>query len=75
MEQPNEDTIIIIDKPQSIECYESIQNNENNIYLIELKNEIIRLKKEVSEIKNVMKEMAIIMKTVYLFEYQHQIKD
>jgi hypothetical protein len=73
MEELNKDTIIIIDKPQLVECYKS--NNENNIYLIELKNEIIGLKKEINEIKNVMKEMSVIIKTVYLFEYQHQIKD
>jgi hypothetical protein len=73
MEELNKDTIIIIDKPQLVECYES--NNENNIYLIELKKEIIGLKKEINEIKNVMKEMSVIIKTVYLFEYQHQIKD
>jgi hypothetical protein len=73
MEQSKKDRLIIIDKPQLVECYES--NNGNNIYLIELKNEIIGLKKEINEIKNVMKEMSVIIKTVYLFEYQHQIKD
>lgn len=78
MEQSNNDTIIIINDTSStthfVKKYES-DKNIDYILINEIKNEIIDLKKDIHEIKNVMKEMAVLMKSIYLFEYQTQIKD
>ena len=80
MEESNKDTIIIINDTSSsttthlVKKYES-DKNIDYIMINEIKNEIIDLKKDIHEIKNVMKEMAVLMKSIYLFEYQTQIKD
>jgi hypothetical protein len=57
-----------------VKKYES-DKNIDYIMINDIKKEIIDLKKDIHEIKNVMKEMAILMKSIYLFEYQTQIKD
>lgn len=78
MEESNKDTIIIINDTNSanhhlVKKYEDKKNEYTVIN--EIKTEIIDLKKDIDEIKKIMKEMAILMKSIYLFEYQTQIKD
>jgi len=78
MEQSNNDTIIIInDDTRTTNLVKKYELDKNIDYIMinEIKTEIIDLKKDIHEIKNVMKEMAILMKSIYLFEYQTQIKD
>jgi hypothetical protein len=78
MEQPsNNDTIIIINDTSTSNLVKKYESDRNIDYIMinEIKKEIIELKKDIHEIKNVMKEMAILMKSIYLFEYQTQIKD
>ena len=58
-----------------ITLFENRSNGSNNDIIIEIKKEIQDIKKEIQDIKNIMKEMAILMKSVYLFEYQSQMKD
>jgi archaellum component FlaC len=59
-----------------ITLFENRSNSSNNdSSIIEIKKEIQDIKKEIQDIKNIMKEMAILMKSVYLFEYQSQMKD
>jgi len=77
MEQSNNDTIIIINDTINTNLVKKYELDKNIDYIMinEIKTEIIDLKKDIHEIKNVMKEMAILMKSIYLFEYQTQIKD
>jgi hypothetical protein len=76
MEQSNKDTIIIINDTSSTNLVKKYESDKNSDYtVVEIKKEIIELKRDIHEIKNVMKEMAILMKSIYLFEYQTQIKD
>jgi len=78
MEQSNNDTIIIInDDTRTTNLVKKYELDKNIDYIMinEIKTEIIDLKKDIHEIKNVMKEMAILMKSIYLFEYQTQMKD